>query len=128
MTSPKSGALRIVTSSGSRFMISALRNGPMRLIEINSVSTAMVTVTLTTNSAIHPVPVCGGCQFQVFLVHSFGLFIPRQIGHLQSLAFHQALQERMELSGSGSFAGSASFGGSASFTGPASFSGSRSGS
>ena len=64
MTSPKSGALRIVTSSGSRFMISALRNGPMRLIEMNSVSTAMVTVTLTTSSANQPVPVCGGCQFQ----------------------------------------------------------------
>ncbi len=65
MTSPSSGALRIVASSGSRFMISALRNGPMRLIEMNSVSTAMVTVTLTTSSANQPVPVCGGCQFQV---------------------------------------------------------------
>ena len=65
MNSPSSGALRIVASSGSRFMISALRNGPMRLIEMNSVSTAMVTVTLTTSSANQPVPVCGGFQFQV---------------------------------------------------------------
>src|SRR5437762_9228172 len=65
MNSPSSAALRMVASSGSRFMISALRNGPMRLIEMNSVSTAMVTVTLTTTSANQPVPVCGECQFQV---------------------------------------------------------------
>src|SRR5258708_20871230 len=65
MNSPSSAALRMVASSGSRFMISALRNGPMRLIEMNSVSTAMVTVTLTTSSANQPVPVCGACQFQV---------------------------------------------------------------
>src|SRR4029079_3915048 len=48
-----------------RFVISALGKGPMRLIEMNSVSTAMVTVTLTTSSANQPVPVCGECQFQV---------------------------------------------------------------
>ena len=46
-------------------MISALRNGPMRLIEMNSVSTAMVTVTLTTSRANQPTSVCGACQFQV---------------------------------------------------------------
>src|SRR3954453_12343264 len=63
--SPSSTALRMVASSGSRFMISALRNGPIRLIETNSVSTAMVTVTLTTSRANQPVPVCGAFQFQV---------------------------------------------------------------
>jgi len=36
MNSPSSTALRMVAISGSRFMISALRNGPMRLIEIGS--------------------------------------------------------------------------------------------
>src|ERR1051326_8701271 len=32
---------------------------------MNKVSTAMVTMTLTTISANQPSPVCGGCQFQV---------------------------------------------------------------
>src|SRR6185312_5547253 len=33
--------------------------------EMNRVSTAMVTVTLTTSSANQPSPVCGACQFKV---------------------------------------------------------------
>ena len=47
MVSPSTGALRTVDSSGSRYMISALRNGPMRLIDTNSARTEMVVPMLT---------------------------------------------------------------------------------
>src|SRR6185436_2149098 len=64
-TSPSTGALNTVDSSGSRYMINALRNGPMRLIETYSDSTAMVVPKLTPINATQPPAVAGPCQFQV---------------------------------------------------------------
>src|SRR5580692_3645887 len=54
ITSPSMSALSTVATSGSRFMISALRNGPMRVVEIYSVKTATAVQTLTTATATQP--------------------------------------------------------------------------
>src|SRR5262245_28819162 len=55
----------MVASSGSRFMNSAVRNGPMRTVEANTPSIPDVTATLSTMSATQPPAVAGGCQFKV---------------------------------------------------------------
>src|SRR5581483_2642219 len=55
-------ALSKVAISGSRFMIKALRNGPMRTVETYSVKVATAVHTLTMATANHPYAVCGVCQ------------------------------------------------------------------
>src|SRR5258708_24185652 len=55
MTSPSIGALTMVEHSGSTNITSAVRNGPMRLIEVNSARMPMVVPTLTPISAAQPV-------------------------------------------------------------------------
>ena len=59
MTSPSRGTLRIVASSGSRFMIKAVRNGPMRVVDMKMVSVAIAVQMLTVMIAAHPMAVCG---------------------------------------------------------------------
>jgi hypothetical protein len=46
-------------------MIKAVRNGPMRAVEMKIVNVAMAAQTLTAMSAAHPSAVCGLSQFRV---------------------------------------------------------------
>ena len=65
ITSPRKIAEPMVASSGSRFMNSAVRNGPTRAVEMNTISTAIAIATLEPISANQPSAVTGGCQFAV---------------------------------------------------------------
>src|SRR5580700_4910619 len=65
ITSPSSAALRMVASSGSRFMISAVRNAPTRMVDTKMNRKPEVMATLMPMMDIQPVGVCGGCQFSV---------------------------------------------------------------
>src|SRR6266446_4352063 len=62
-TSPRKSALPMAVSNGSRFMNSAVRNGPMRAVEANTPMSPVVTARLKATSASHPVALAGGCQF-----------------------------------------------------------------
>src|SRR6516162_10888488 len=64
-TSARKSALPMAVSNGSRFMNSAVRNGPMRTVEANTPMSPVVTAALSAMSASQPVVVAGGCQFQV---------------------------------------------------------------
>src|SRR5580698_6854421 len=65
ITSPSSSALRTLANSGSRFMISAVRNAPTRMVDTKMNRKPEVMATLMPTMAIQPVGVCGGCQFNV---------------------------------------------------------------
>src|ERR1051326_8000568 len=65
MASPSMIALTIAASNGSRFMISAVRKGPTRVVEMKTVRVAIVVGTLVPNIAAQPAPVVGGIQFHV---------------------------------------------------------------
>src|SRR4029077_21246867 len=62
MISPRISALRIMAMSGSRFMISAVRNGPMRTAETKMTRMLTVVATLIATRAAQPTLVCGGFQ------------------------------------------------------------------
>src|SRR5262245_4467837 len=53
-TSARKSALPMAVSSGSRFMNSAVRNGPMRAVEAKTPSNPVVTARLSTTRASHP--------------------------------------------------------------------------
>src|SRR5262245_63204563 len=65
ITSPRNRTLPMVASGGSRFMNSAVRNGPIRMVEANTPPMPVVTATLSRTSATQPDTDAGGCQFQV---------------------------------------------------------------
>src|SRR5262245_2596631 len=65
ISSASSSALPMVASGGSRFMNSAVRNGPMRIVEANTPMMPVVTATLTAITASQPPTVSGGCQSHV---------------------------------------------------------------
>ena len=62
-------------------MNSAVRNGPMRTVEMNTASTAIVIATLPPISAHQPSTVCGGCQFQVASAISANTAVAARIDH-----------------------------------------------
>src|SRR6516162_4849121 len=64
-TSARKSALPMAVSNGSRFMNSAVRNGPMRTVEANTPSRPVVTAALSPMRASHPDAFAGGCQFLV---------------------------------------------------------------
>src|SRR5271170_6645096 len=65
ITSASASALRIITVNGSRYMIKAVRNGPIRTVETNTNRTPNVTAALTPIKAAQPPLVCGPVQFSV---------------------------------------------------------------
>src|SRR5271169_3268879 len=65
MTWPSSSALNTIAVSGSRFMISAVRNGPILIVETTMKKTAAVLAMLITTSAGQPKLVCGAFQVWV---------------------------------------------------------------
>src|SRR5579884_4409212 len=58
-------ALNTIVIRGSRFMISAVRNGPIRIVETKTNRIAAVLQTLSPMSSAQPQPVCGAFQFPV---------------------------------------------------------------
>src|ERR1700692_5049714 len=62
MTSPSTSALRSIAVSGSRCMISGVRNGPMRIVDTNTNNIAAVVARLTMTIQTHPRFVCGMFQ------------------------------------------------------------------
>src|SRR5262244_1531135 len=61
-TSARKSALPMVVSNGSRFMNSAVRNGPIRTVEANTPRRPVVTAALSPMRASQPDAVTGGCQ------------------------------------------------------------------
>src|SRR5271156_3722239 len=58
-TSCSTTTLRSVETTGSRFMVSAVRKAPIRTVEANSASIEMVLQTQTPKKPPQPIPVCG---------------------------------------------------------------------
>src|SRR5262249_29470186 len=65
MVSPRTSALPTIAISGSRFMISAVRNGPTRMVETKMKTMAAVVARLMPRSAAQPALLCGGCPLWV---------------------------------------------------------------
>ncbi len=53
----------MVAVSGSRLMISAVRNGPMRIVDMKMNRMPDVVARLITTREVQPKPVCGMFQF-----------------------------------------------------------------
>jgi hypothetical protein len=64
--SPSSATLPSVDTSGSKYMISAVRNAPMRAIDTKNVSTDSVLVTLIPANAAQPKEDSGGFQVRSY--------------------------------------------------------------
>ena len=65
IVSPSTHALPTIAIKGSRFMMSAVRNGPTRMVETKMKTMAAVVARLMPTSAAQPALFSGGCQVWV---------------------------------------------------------------